>query len=41
MNKSRWMRWAGYLVKLEAKMDAFGILVGNPERKETTRKTKT
>jgi hypothetical protein len=33
MIKSRRMRWAGYVAKIEAKINAYGILVGKPEGK--------
>jgi hypothetical protein len=33
MIKSRRMRWAGYVARMEEKMNAFRILVGKPERK--------
>jgi hypothetical protein len=39
--KSRRMRWAGHVVRLEEKRNAYRLLVGKPEGKETTRKTKT
>jgi hypothetical protein len=33
MTKSRRMRWAGHVARIEAKMNACRILVGNPEGK--------
>jgi hypothetical protein len=33
MIKSRRMRWAGHVVRLEAKKNAYRILVGKPESK--------
>jgi hypothetical protein len=40
--KSRRMRWAVYVARMVEKLNAYRILVGNPERKkETTGKTKT
>jgi hypothetical protein len=39
MIKSRRMRWAGQVVRMGEKRNAYMILVGNPE--ETTGKTKT
>jgi hypothetical protein len=41
MMKSRRMRLAGHVVRMGAKRNAYRILVGMPEGKETTRKTKT
>jgi hypothetical protein len=41
MIKSRRMKWAGHVVRMGEKRNAYRILVGNPEGKETTRKTKT
>jgi hypothetical protein len=40
MIKSRRMRWAGYVARMEAKRNAYRILVGKPEGK-TTGKTQT
>jgi hypothetical protein len=34
--QSRGMRWAGYAARMER--NAYRILVGKPQRKETTRK---
>jgi hypothetical protein len=39
--KSRRMSWAGHVARMGEKRNAYRILVGKPERKETTRKTKT
>jgi hypothetical protein len=33
MIKSRRMRWAGYLARMDEKRNAYRILVGNPEGK--------
>jgi hypothetical protein len=33
MTKSRRMRWAGYVVQMEEKRNAYRILVGKPEGK--------
>jgi hypothetical protein len=33
MIKSRTMRWAGHIARMEAKRNAYRILVGNPEGK--------
>jgi hypothetical protein len=42
MMKSRKMRWAGHVVQIVEKRNAYRILVGKPEReRETTEKTKT
>jgi hypothetical protein len=42
MIKSRSMRWAGHVSRMETKRNPYRILVGKPERKkETSRKTKT
>jgi hypothetical protein len=41
MIKSRRMRWARYVALMREKRNADRILVGKPEEKETTRKTKT
>jgi hypothetical protein len=40
MINSRRMRWAGHVARMGEKRNACSILVGKPERKETTRKTK-
>jgi hypothetical protein len=40
MVKLRRMIWAGHEARMRANMNAYGILVGKPE-KEATRKTKT
>jgi hypothetical protein len=40
MTKSRRMRWAGHVARTE-KRNAYAILEGKPEKKETTGKTKT
>jgi hypothetical protein len=39
--KSRRMRWAGHVARMGEKRNAYRILVGKPEAKETTGKTKT
>jgi hypothetical protein len=39
--KSRRMRWAGHIARMGKKMNVYRLLVGKPEGKETTRKTKT
>jgi hypothetical protein len=39
--KSRRMRWAGHVERMGVKRNAYRLLVGKPEGKETTRKTKT
>jgi hypothetical protein len=41
MIKSRRMRWLGQVARMVEKRNAYRILVGKPEGKETTRKTKT
>jgi hypothetical protein len=41
MIESRRMRWAGHVARMGERMNAYRILVGKPEGKETTRKTKT
>jgi hypothetical protein len=41
MIKSRRMRWAGQLAQMREKKNKCRILVGKPEGKETTGKTKT
>jgi hypothetical protein len=41
MMKSRMMRWAGRVTRIWQRRNAYRILVGYPEGKETTRKTKT
>jgi hypothetical protein len=38
--KSRRMRWAGQLKRMEIKRNAYRSLAGKPEEKETTRKPK-
>jgi hypothetical protein len=40
INKS-WMRWAGHVARMGDKRNAYRLLMGKPEGKETTRKTKT
>ena len=32
LNKSRTMRWAGYIARMEEKRGLYGVLVGKPER---------
>jgi hypothetical protein len=39
--KSRRMRGAGHVARMGEKRNAYRLLVGKPEGKETTRKTKT
>jgi hypothetical protein len=39
--KSRRMRWAGHVVRIREKRNEYRLLVGKPEGKATTRKTKT
>jgi hypothetical protein len=39
--KSRRMRWAGHVARMGRKGNSYKLLVGKPEGKETTRKTKT
>jgi hypothetical protein len=41
MIKSRRMRWAGQAARMWKKRNAYRILVGRPEGKETTEKTTT
>jgi hypothetical protein len=41
MVKSRRMRWIGLVARMGEKTNEYRILVGKPERFETTRKTKT
>jgi hypothetical protein len=38
--KSRRMRWAGHVAQMGEKSNIYRILVGKPEAKETTGKTK-
>jgi hypothetical protein len=40
MIKSRKMRWAGNVARIGETRNAYRILVGKPEKKEATRKTK-
>jgi hypothetical protein len=35
------MRWAGHVERMVEKRNEYRVLVGKPEGKETTRKTKT
>jgi hypothetical protein len=35
MIKSRWVRWAGHVARLEETMNAYRILVGKPDGKKT------
>jgi hypothetical protein len=37
----RRMRWAGHVARMGEKRNAYRILVGKPEGKETTGKTRT
>jgi hypothetical protein len=39
--KSRMMRWAGHVARMRETRNAYRILVGKPEKTQTTRKTKT
>jgi hypothetical protein len=39
--KSRRMRWAEHVVRMGEKRNVYRLLVGKPEGRETTRKTKT
>jgi hypothetical protein len=39
--KPRRMRWEGHVARMGDKRNAYRLLVGKPEGKETTRKTKT
>jgi hypothetical protein len=39
--KSRKMRWAGHVARIEEKRNAYRLFGGKTKRKETTRKTKT
>jgi hypothetical protein len=39
--KSGRIRWAGHVVRMGEKQNAYRLLVGKARRKETTRKTKT
>jgi hypothetical protein len=39
--KSRRMRWAGHVLRMGEKRNAYRLLVGKPEGKRTTGKTKT
>jgi hypothetical protein len=41
MMMSRRMRWAGHVARMGEKRNAYRILVGEPEAKETTGKIKT
>jgi hypothetical protein len=38
--KARRMRWAGHVARMGEERKVYKVLVGKPERKETTRKTK-
>jgi hypothetical protein len=38
--KLRRMWWAGHVARMEEKRNVYRLVVGNPERKKTTRKTK-
>jgi hypothetical protein len=38
--KSRWMRWAGHVAQIGEVRNAYRLLLGIPEGKETARKTK-
>ena len=37
--RSRRLRWVGHVVRVGERRDAYRVLVGKPEKKETTRKT--
>jgi hypothetical protein len=39
--KPRRMRWAGHVARMGEKRNVYGLLVGKPAGKETTRKMKT
>jgi hypothetical protein len=39
--KSRRMRWAGHVSRMREKRNMYRLLVGKPERNDTTRKTET
>jgi hypothetical protein len=39
--KSRRMRWEGHVARMGEKRNAYRLLVGKPEGKETSRKTQT
>jgi hypothetical protein len=39
--KSRRIRWADHVARMGKKRNAYRLLLGKPEGKETTRKTKT
>jgi hypothetical protein len=39
--KSRRMRWAGHVARMEEKRNAYRLLVGKAREKETTRRAKT
>jgi hypothetical protein len=39
MIKSRWVRWAGHVVRMELKRNEYRTSGGEVRRKETTRKT--
>jgi hypothetical protein len=39
--KSRRIRWVGHVARMEEGRGVHGVLVGKPERKETTGETKT
>jgi hypothetical protein len=41
MIKSRRVRWAGHVARMEETRNAYRIFVGKARMKETTRKTKT
>jgi hypothetical protein len=39
--KSRRVKWAGHVTRMEQKRKAYRILIGKARRKDVTRKTKT
>jgi hypothetical protein len=39
--KSRRMRWAGHVARMGEGRNVYGVLVGKPEGKKTTWKTKS
>jgi hypothetical protein len=41
ISKERRMRWTGHVARMGEKVNAYRFLVGRPERRQSTRKTKT
>ena len=39
--KSRRLRWAGHVARMEESRNAYSVLMGSPEGKNTFRETKT